>query len=147
MGIISTLVFNSYLVRSKIMKHLGIFVGDAIENILHNRKTIEGRFTIEKILPFGKIKMGDEILLKQSGGEIIGRVEVDNVLFYENLDGEAIGKLRKEYGKEMCVGDDYWKEKSSATVASIIFLKNPQRFLMPLKSKKKDRRSWVLMED
>lgn len=127
------------------MRHLAIFVGEAIEKILKSEKTIEGRFTIDKISPFGKIKMGDEILLKQAGGNIYGRVEVDNVLFYDNLNGEAVGKLRREYGREMSVDDNFWREKASSRCASIIFLKKPERFLAPLKNKKKDRRSWVVL--
>lgn len=129
------------------MKHLAIFIGDAIEKILKGEKTVEGRFTLDKIIPFGSIKKDDEILLKQAGGNIIGRVEVDNVLFYENLSGEAIGKLRKEYCQEMCANDDWWKSKAHSRYASLIFLKKPIRFLASLKSKKKDRRSWVISED
>ncbi|OGD65970.1 hypothetical protein A3F08_00630 [Candidatus Berkelbacteria bacterium RIFCSPHIGHO2_12_FULL_36_9] len=128
------------------MKHLAIFVGDAIEKILKGEKTIEGRFNIDKILPYNKIQKGDEVLLKQSGRDIIGVIEVENVLFYENLDGEAIGKLRKEYGKELAVGDDFWRQKAKARYASLIFLKCPKRFLAPLKSQKHDRRTWVLLE-
>ena len=128
------------------MKHLAIFVGDAIEKILKGEKTVEGRFTLDKVLPFEKIKKSDEIFLKQSGGSIIGKVEVDNVLFYEGLGGEAIGKLRKEYNGDMCTNDDFWKSKASAHYASLIFLKKPTRFLAPLKNKKKDRRSWVVLE-
>lgn len=129
------------------MKHLAIFIGDSIEKILKGEKTIEGRFTIDKIPPYGMIKKDDEIFLKQSGGNILGRVEVDNVLFYENLDGESLGKLRKEYNNEMCADDIFWKNKSGTRYATIIFLKNPQRFLAPLKNKKKDRRSWVVLEN
>jgi len=129
------------------MKHLAIFIGDAIEKILKGEKTIEGRFTIDKIPPYEVAKKSDEILLKQSGGSIIGKVEVDNALFYENLDGESIGKLRREYSKEMNTDDSFWKAKSEARFASIIFLKNPTRFLAPIKNKKKDRRSWVVLEN
>ena len=130
-----------------IMTHLAIFIGDAIEKILKGEKTVEGRFSLDKIPPYGMIKKGDEIFLKQSGGSILGKVEVDNVLFYENLDGETIGKLRKEYNPEMCADDKFWTDKASARYASLIFLNNSQRFLAPLKNKKKDRRSWVVLEN
>lgn len=127
------------------MKHLAIFIGDAIEKILRGEKTIEGRFSLEKILPYNEIKKGDEILLKQSGGNIVGTVRVDNVLFYDNLDGESVGKLRKEYGEEMAVDDSFWRAKARARYASIIFLTKPERFLALLKDRKKDRRPWVVL--
>ena len=127
------------------MKHLAIFIGDAIEKILKGEKIIEGRFTIDKIPPYLVVSKGDIIFLKQSGEKIIGQAEVENVLFYEGLTGESIGKLRKEYSKEMCVSDKFWQEKVNSKYASIIFLTNPTRFLAPIKNKKKDRRSWVLL--
>lgn len=130
-----------------IMRHLAIFIGDAIEKILKGEKTVEGRFTLDKIPPYEKIQKGDEILLKRAGGNIIGKVIVDNVLFYEKLDGEAIGKLRKEYNDEMCVDDDFWKAKARARCATLIFLKKPQRFLAPLRSQKRDRRPWVVLDN
>lgn len=124
-------------------RHYAIFVGNAIEKILRGEKTLEGRFTEDKIPPYGVIKKGDEIFLKQAGSLIIGKVGVDNVLFFDNLDGEKIGKLRKEYSQDLGVDEKFWAQKSNARCASIIFLKNPRRFLAPLRMKKKDRRPWV----
>jgi len=129
------------------MKHLAIFVSDYIDKILRNQKTIESRFSLNKVAPYLVVSKGDEILLKQSGGMIVGKVEVDNVLYYDNLTGEKIGKLRKEYNSEICANDTYWQEKSSAKYATLIFLVKSQRFLTPLKDSKKDRRSWVVLKN
>ena len=128
------------------MRHLAIFVGNAIERILSGRQTIEVRFTVDRILPYEKIKKGDEIYLKQSGGLVLGKVIVDNVLFYENLDGELIGKLRKEYNQDLCADDSFCQSKVNSRYATIIFLKNPQRFLTPLRIGKRDRRSWIILK-
>lgn len=128
------------------MLHLAIFIGNAIEKILRGEKTIEFRLTENKIIPYSKIKKGDEILLKESGGLIKGRAVVDNVLFFDHLDGEIIGKLRREYNEEAKTDDKFWQTKSKSRYASVIFLKNPQRFLAPLKDKKKDRRPWAILE-
>lgn len=128
-------------------RHLAIFIGDAIEKILKGEKTIEGRFSINKIIPYLEVKKEDEIFLKQSGGLIVGKATVDNVLYYEGLDGEAIGKLRKEYSREMQVEESFWQSKASAKYASLFFLKKPERFLAPIKDKKKDRRPWVVLEN
>lgn len=133
--------------KGKVMaKHLAIFIGDAIEKILRGEKTIEGRFSISKTLPYLMVKKDDEIYLKQSGGKIIGQVTVDNVLYYQGLDGEAVGKLRKEYNSEMQVEESFWQAKAHCRYASLFFLKNPQRYLTPVKTKKRDRRPWVVLE-
>ncbi|MBI2263139.1 hypothetical protein HY373_02085 [Candidatus Berkelbacteria bacterium] len=125
-------------------RHYAIFVGNAIEKILKSEKTLEGRFTQDKIPPYGCLAKGDVIFLKQAGGLVVGKVEVDNVLFFNDLDGEKIGRLRKEYSDDLGVSEDFWIVKQNARFASIIFLKNPQRFLTPLRLKKKDRRPWVV---
>jgi ASC-1-like (ASCH) protein len=127
-------------------KHLAIFVGDYIKQILSGTKTIEVRLSQEKIVPYGAIAKGDEILLKKSGREILGAVEVDNVLFYENLTPELIGRIRKEYNKELNVDNNFWQAKANSRYASLIFLKNPRRFLAPMKFRKKDRRPWVIID-
>ena len=129
-------------------RHLAIFnKREYIEAILKREKTIEGRFTKDKIVPFGVIKHGDIILLKLKGGMVLGQVEVENVLFYENLTGEIVGKLRKEYSNEIMVDDNFWTQHANARFASVIFLNNPKRYLTPLKVVKKDRRPWVVYND
>lgn len=128
------------------MKHLAIFVGDAIENILTGKKTIESRFSKKNVLPYQSIAKGDMILLKQSGGDIVGRVEVDNVLFYENFGSKGLAEFRKMYSDDLCVGENFWQEKSKSRYVSLIFLKNPERFIAAMKFKKHDRRPWVIIE-
>lgn len=128
------------------MRHLAIFVGDAIEKILRGEKSMEGRFSVDKVLPYGAVKKGDEIYLKESGGLVVGRIFVDNVLYYEGLDGEAIGKIRREYNNELCAGDGFWQAKSNSRYATLIFLTKPERFLAPLRIYKKDRRAWVVLD-
>jgi hypothetical protein len=88
-----------------------------------------------------------EILLKKSGGDVIGRVIVDNVLYYDNLTPESIAILRKEYNKELCSGDGFWLAKSKSHFGTLIFLKSPERFLVPIKIHKKDRRPWMILEE
>jgi predicted transcriptional regulator len=129
------------------MRHLAIFNDSkTIEKILKEEKLMEGRFSREKDLPYGKIKKGDEIYLKESGGKILGSVEVDNVLFYDNLTPEIIGKLRKEYNNDLAVDDKFWEKYSKSKYATLIFLKNPKRFLSKVKFQKRDRRSWVIVD-
>lgn len=128
------------------MKHLAIFVGDYIAKILTGEKTMESRFSAEKTLPYGAVKKGDEIYLKESGGLVVGRAVVDNVLYYENLNPEAIGKIRKEYNNELCADDEFWQEKAQAKYATLIFITKAEKFLAPLRIYKRDRRSWVLLD-
>lgn len=126
-------------------KHLAIFIGTAIEDILHRRKTMESRFSMSRVVPYGQVTKDDTILLKKSGGEILGEVVVDNVLYYDSLTSGSIAVLKKEYGKELCVDDKFWLSKSKSHYGTLIFLKNPERFLTPIKYQKHDRRPWVVL--
>jgi ASC-1-like (ASCH) protein len=129
------------------MKHLAIFIGDAIENILNGKKTIESRFSMNNTLPYGSVSKGDEVLLKKSGGDILGRVIADNVLFYQNFGTKGLVEFRKMYSEDLCVDEKFWEDKSKARYVSLIFLKEPQRFVAAIKFKKHDRRPWVVLPE
>lgn len=127
-------------------KHLAIFAPTYIEKIFTGEKSVEGRFSQHKIVPFEAVKKGDIIFLKESGGKVLGQAEVDNVLYYEGLDGESLGKIRREYQKDLMVDDKFWEAHAKARFATIIFLKKPERFISSPPLRKRDRRPWVVIE-
>jgi len=128
------------------MKHLAIFNDKRlIEKILSGEKKIEGRFSFKKSLPYCKIKKGDEIYLKESGGMVWGSVYVDNVLFHELSTAKDLENLKMKYHKQLKVGDDFWQKYKKVRYATLIFLTNPRRFLSGIKLRKKDRRGWVII--
>ncbi len=127
-------------------RHLAIFIGNAIEKILQGEKAVEARFSISKILPYESIMKEDEIYLKQSGGLVLGKVKVDNVLYYEGLNAEVIGKLRREYQNDLLVDNKFWQDHANSKYATIIFLKDPKKFIAPLRITKHDRRSWMIIQ-
>lgn len=128
------------------MKHLAIFIGDAVDDILAGRKTIESRFSMNKVLPYKSVSKGDEILLKKSGGDIMGRVFVDNVLYYENFGLKGLTEFRKMYSDDLCVDDKFWESKNKSKFVSLIFLTDPERFVATIKFKKHDRRPWLIID-
>ena len=127
-------------------RHLAIFIGNIIEQILQGKKTVDVRFSVGKIPPYECVMKDDEIYLKKSGGMILGKVLVDNVLYYENINAEIVGKIKKEYQSDLEIDDKFWQSKSNSKYATIIFLKKPKRFLTPLKFSKHDRRPWVVLK-
>ncbi|MCX6812095.1 MAG: hypothetical protein NTW79_00515 [Candidatus Berkelbacteria bacterium] len=127
-------------------KHLAIFIGPAIEKILVGEKAVDGRFSRSRVLPFCAVAKNDIIYLKESAGDIVGQVVVDNVLYYENLNPKSIKILRREYGESLKTDDKFWQAKSKSRFATLVFLKKPERFLTPMKFKKKDRRPWLVID-
>lgn len=128
------------------MKHLVIFVGDAIEKILSGKKTLEIRFSKSKNLPYCSVFKNDLLLLKQSSSDIFGSVVVDNVLYYENLNPKSIKILKEKYQSQLKMSEKFWQEKIKSKFCTLIFLKKPERFLSPVQYKKRDRRSWIILE-
>jgi len=129
-----------------VAQHVVVFWPKELEAVLDGRKTVDARLSIARIPPFGAVSHGDELLLKQPGGPIIGKVLVDNVLYFEKLDGEALGKLRKEYAKDLGVDETFWTRKKDACFGTIVFLRSPKRFVAPMKSPKRDRSAWMVLK-
>lgn len=124
-------------------KHLAIFKGEGGELILSGKKTIESRFSKKKSAPFLQISTGDLVYIKPSGKDIIGQFRVKKVIFYDGLD---IRDIREKYGKELAVGEDYWKGKETKRYGTLIFIGEVDPFLTsPVKIPKKDLRGWVVL--
>ncbi len=128
-------------------RHLAIFLKGMAEKILDGRKTIDVRLSQSRIPPYLSVQKDDEIFLKTSGGKIIGKVKIDNCLYYDQLTPEEIEKIEKNYNNEAAIDEKFWQSKKNARFATVIFLKNPSKFLTSIIFKKNDRRAWVVLND
>lgn len=124
--------------------HLAIFVEPYLTYILEGRKTVESRFGVHRTPPYGQAASGDIILLKRSGGPIVGVCRVTDVWYY-CLDPVSWNVLRKEFTDALCAHDpDFWKQRERASFATLMridFVKPIQPLLFP----KNDRRGWVVL--
>lgn len=128
------------------VKHLAIFKGEGAEKILTGKKTIESRFSRNRIAPFGVVSSGDLVYIKPSGGQIIGQFRVKKVIFIDNVDIGEIREIKKKYGGQIAVDEGYWKGKVNAKYATLIFIGNSSRFITsPIKPVKKDLRGWMVL--
>lgn len=116
-----------------------------IESILSGVKTIETRFSLHKIVPFGVVGVGDIVYLKPPGEEIVGQFSVKKVIFYEGLTLDDLGYLSHLYQKEIAASEDYWEKKKEAKFGTLIFISESERFITsPVKIKKSDQRGWMV---
>ena len=124
--------------------HLVVFSEPFLTFVLTGRKRVESRFGIRRIAPYGKIAVGDTILIKRSGGPVVGICAVSRVWFYK-LEGGSWDKLRQEYSEALCADDpDFWKARRSASYATLMELAWP-RAIRPATVEKKDRRGWAVL--
>lgn len=127
-------------------KHLAIFTKGVGEKILSGEKTLEIRLSLAKIVPFKVISSGDLVYIKPSGKDPIGQFKVQKVFFFDNFSLSDLSNLRKEHGKKILVGEDYWEKKKDSKYGTLIFIGNSSRFITsPLKFPKKDLRGWVVL--
>jgi hypothetical protein len=124
--------------------HLAIFRQPYLAFIMEGTKTIETRFSRRMCAPFQAVCTGDVVLLKRSGGEIVGICLVEDAWFYR-LTSEALADIRDKFGNAICAeGDSFWEERKGAAVATLISISH----VTPLEKidiPKRDRRGWVVL--
>jgi ASC-1-like (ASCH) protein len=125
--------------------HLAIFREPYLTFIMEGKKKIETRFAKRPCPPFNRVSDGDVVLLKHSGGDIVGICEVEKVWFY-NLDPEAFEFIKHRFGELICPADgSFWRERKDKSVATLMKVKN----VIPVNGvhiEKRDRRGWVTFE-
>jgi len=125
-------------------KHLAIFSDKLADEVLSGLKTVDFRFSDTKKAPFLKLSRNDLVYIKNVSEPIIGQVEIENVLYFENLKKAEIGTLIKRYSAFCGINrKELEKYAGKHQYLSIVFFCHRRRFLSPVKIKKRDRRGWV----
>jgi ASC-1-like (ASCH) protein len=126
--------------------HLAVFVEPYLQFVLEGRKTIESRFSVNRCAPYQRVKSGDVILLKRSGGAIVGLCRVSQAWYY-HLETGSLEIIKSKFGKAICAqGSDFWKSRERASFATLIRIQD----VAPIESihfVKRDRRGWVVLRE
>lgn len=125
--------------------HLAIFVEPYLQYILEGMKTIESRFSVKRSVPYNAIDKGDIIVMKKSGGPVLGICYVSEAWFYK-LNRHSWHTLKKEYKKALCAHEpEFWNSRKNAAFATLIKI-DKVKSISPLMCNKKDRRGWVILQ-
>lgn len=125
--------------------HLAVLVQPYLDFILDGKKTVESRFSVRPIPPYRRVDSGDIVLLKASGGPIIGAFTAAAAWYYR-LEPESWGALRRDYAEALCAQDGFWESRSAAEYATLVRVSNVRR-LVPTTIPKRDRRGWVILAE
>lgn len=134
-------------------RHLAIFSKSGIQALFDGHKTIEGRFSHDKIPPYGQIDTDDLVYVKPSGQEIVGQFKVAKVISYAGMDTADLIEIQNKYGSQLSFGTEeednkYFRTHHNARYSTLIFIKELERFLTPpVKITKKDLRGWMVIEE
>lgn len=125
--------------------HLAILVDRFLQAMLEGHKTIESRFSVVRCPPYGRVREGDVLLLKKSGGAVMGICQVGKTWSYA-LDRDSRRSIREKHSRAMCAQDDaFWKAREKANYATLMQVKNVRR-ITPMPWPKRDRRGWVVLQ-
>lgn len=128
--------------RIDLTVHLAIFVEPYLSAVLDGRKTIESRFGVQKRPPYLRVQTGDIILLKRSGGPVMGVAIAQAVRFYQ-LSPTVLNRLRDEFAEALFAQDDeFWDARREKHFATLIDLEDPIA-VDPFAFAKRDRQGWV----
>ena len=127
------------------MKHIAILRQPFFDMVLNGEKTIESRWAMHKVAPYGKVKVGDEILLKETCKDVTATAKVGEVKFYE-LTPEIVEEIRKQYGKQ--IGTDKfedWQGTLQKKYCTLIWLEDVKR-INPIKVPRSNGAGWILVK-
>ena len=120
---------------------LGIFSEPYLSYMLEGSKTIESRFSRNKIAPYEQISKDDLVIVKKSCGNVVAYFTIKEVLFFDLAQIE-IGKIKAKYNKELCVSDEFWNLKKNSNYAALIVIDKIVK-LKPFHINKKGMQTWV----
>ena len=125
--------------------HVAILKRHYLDLLLEGSKRIESRFTRNSCAPFKAVAPGETVLLKESGGPIRGRAEVERVEFYENLTPARVRRLQQRYNGLILGEETYWQAKASSRYASLIWLTKVE-LLKPYRIAHRGMQAWLIGE-
>ena len=123
--------------------HMAILQPPYLDLIVEGTKTIESRFNIKRAAPFGKVVVGDLILLKETGKPITNYFFAASVLLFD-LAEVPIEYVRENYGQKIQAQDEetFWRERAASRYATLIEV-GERGAVAPFAVTKKDQRGWV----
>lgn len=122
--------------------HMALMVEPYLSYILSGKKTIESRFSMKKISPWHRVETGDAIILKRSGGDIVGIFEASKVQFLEIENDDDLLEIKRQFNKQLCIEDDFWVQKKDSNYATLISISHLCTF-SPFPLHVKNRQSWI----
>ena len=124
--------------------HLGIFTEPVLSYMMEGKKTIESRFSKNRIAPYNKIDKNDIILIKKSGGNIIGYLTIKDIIFFD-LNTTSISYIKEKYAEYLCVDETFWEQKKNSNYATLIIIDKVTK-LKPFKINKKGMQTWIVLK-
>lgn len=93
-----------------------------LDLVLSGEKDIESRLSVNRVEPFGVVRVGERLYFKARGGAFGATALVARVNFYEGLTPRAVEGLRRQWNGRVRGELSYWRSKRRARFATLIEL-------------------------
>lgn len=130
--------------RSKAI-HLGIFSEPYLTYMLEDKKTIESRFSKNKMMPYNQIAKDDIVIVKKSSRDVLNYFTIKDVLFFD-LNTTSIEGIKSKYNKQLCVDETFWINKKNSNYATLIIIDKLFN-LKPFHVNKKGMQTWIKLKE
>jgi hypothetical protein len=126
--------------------HLAIFNEPYLTLILEHKKTLESRFSINRCAPYQEVSAGDIVVLKVSGGPVMGLATIGSATHLRISNPEELCEIAEKYSSALHVdGSDFWEQRKKASYCTLIEFENIERLVID-KVFKRDRLGWVVLQ-
>jgi len=114
--------------------------------ILSGRKTVESRFGTRRSAPYGRVQRGDMVLLKQTGGPVVGVCELGEIWSYHIQRRDQLREIRMEFSGALCATEpEFWVKRRMAEFVTLMRVESVHP-LVPVPFPKRDQRGWVVLK-
>jgi hypothetical protein len=124
--------------------HLVILKKPYLDLILAGEKTIELRLTRAKRPVGGRVRPGDRLFLKPSGGPVCGLATAKDVEYHEDLTPSRIRQIQQQYNDQIRGDDAVWESLMDRQSGFLVWLSDIRR-IDPIRIVKRDWRAWVVL--
>jgi hypothetical protein len=106
---------------------------------------VESRFGVHRRPPYRCIDPNDIILLKRSGGPIVGVAQAVAATFHQ-LSPAVLSDIRDRFACRLfALDEEFWESRAEKQYATLIELKDPAE-VTPFPFPKRDRQGWVIID-
>lgn len=114
--------------------------------ILSGEKTIESRWSQNRIAPFDKVCIGDDILFKITGKPVSAIAKVKDVKYYV-LTPNMADDIKKKYGKKIGINKfDNWESVRNKKYCTLIWLEDVKS-INPLNVPRSNGAGWIVFKN
>ena len=125
--------------------HLAVVLEPYLKFILEGSKTVESRFSKNRIAPYRAVESGDVVLLKRSAAQTVSGLCIVRKVWFYQLDPDNLQIIKNDFASALRVdGPSFWEERQSARFATLMRIGEVYS-LPPIKIRKRDRRGWVVL--